>query len=61
MRPLELSSMSEPWLLDHVATLERTVARLKAEGTTRGHDLAERYSMMLAAAKLELARRSDDE
>jgi hypothetical protein len=56
-----LMSMSDAWLLDHIAVLERTLSRLNAEGTPRAGRLVERYSMMLSRARLELARRCDDE
>jgi hypothetical protein len=60
MRPLELAGMSDGWLLSHVSMPERTLAKLKGEGTTRAESLIERYSMMRCAALLELARREDD-
>jgi hypothetical protein len=52
--------MSDGWLLSHVSMPERTLAKLKGEGTTRAESLIERYSMMRCAALLELARREDD-
>jgi hypothetical protein len=51
--------MSDGWLDDHVAVLERTISRLKAEKTSRACLLIERYSRMLADARLEQIRRSD--
>ena len=53
--------MSDEWLNDHVMVLEQTISRLKAEATTRACELIERYSRMLADAKLELVRRHDDD
>jgi hypothetical protein len=51
--------MSDAWISDHIDVLERTIARLRAEGTSRAEHLVERYSRMLTAARLEQIRRSD--
>ena len=59
MRSISYSAMSDAWISDHIDVLERTIARLRAEGTSRAEHLVERYSRMLTAARLEQIRRSD--
>lgn len=52
--------MTDGWLRDHVAVLERTLARLRDERTSRAAHLVERYGAMLHCARLELERRECD-
>jgi hypothetical protein len=59
MRSPHLLAMSDAWLADHVETLERTIQRLRDEGTSRASRLIHRYGLMLNAARLEQIRRSD--